>query len=180
MARRYSTGTYSAATLTVQFNHHCGMALEEELEGSVLNGHDSDGTLKTEALEEVLRQLRHALDTEDAAAAPAVQLGTVSHGTLRTADLIDRFSETLSMYRPALAARLRRRYPSAADWADVETAELVSGPEPDIAIYYLEALEEALCDLAPAGHWFAAHEGDGSDYGFWAVDATPFPRLRTP
>jgi hypothetical protein len=28
---------------------------------------------------------------------------------------------------------------------------------------------DALNDLAPAGYYFGAHEGDGSDFGFWPL-----------
>ncbi|HYW24877.1 MAG TPA: hypothetical protein VE953_11985 [Terriglobales bacterium] len=37
--------------------------------------------------------------------------------------------------------------------------------------WLLEDLYDALNDLAPEGCYFGAHEGDGSDFGFWPIDA---------
>tara|TARA_Y100000310_G_scaffold275814_1_gene292541 strand:+ start:92 stop:355 length:264 start_codon:yes stop_codon:yes gene_type:complete len=33
----------------------------------------------------------------------------------------------------------------------------------------LEELCDVLNDLAPGDHYFGAHEGDGSDFGFWPI-----------
>ena len=78
-------------------------------------------------------------------------VGTVSHGTLRTSDLI----QTLG----AVLAELDPTRPVSALLLDEEEQE-----------DHLVELFDSLAELAPAGFWFGAHEGDGSDFGFWPVD----------
>jgi hypothetical protein len=31
----------------------------------------------------------------------------------------------------------------------------------------INSIQDALCEFAPKGHIFGAHEGDGSDFGYW-------------
>lgn len=89
-------------------------------------------------------------------------IGTISHGTLRTEDLLAAFANELRMIEPnaslvaeADAVALLHSF----GWLDImgsrEAGELV------------EDLIEALNALAPAYCYFGTTEGDGSDFGFW-------------
>lgn len=89
----------------------------------------------------------------------AIVAGTVSHGTLRSEDLIESFMWVLKAHQPdndlieeceAILARANGA-PLVTDYA----CELVGD------------LMDALDRLAPEGMHFGAHEGDGSDFGFW-------------
>lgn len=102
-------------------------------------------------------------------------VGTVSHGTMRTRDLIDAFTQhlrwlyglnevyprtgTLHARSRELIDEMRRVRVSYADRDDYYESEA--------ACDHLDALFEILNEYAPPGHYFGAHEGDGSDYGFW-------------
>lgn len=112
--------------------------------------------------------------------------GSVSHGTLRTSDLLPAFVSLLSdvledaTFRPgadspdvvarmaetqsilgALEGEITRQHDAGMleEWAESEGAS-----------WDLEWLFDALEEWAPEGYTFGAHEGDGSDFGFWLVD----------
>lgn len=89
-------------------------------------------------------------------------VGTISHGTLRTADLIMAFWSELDQLDPAQAAEFKRRDPEIFAWAEADEPD-----EPDDAVYLLEDLHTSLSELAPTGCYFGAIDGDGSDFGFW-------------
>lgn len=87
---------------------------------------------------------------------------SVSHGTLRYVDLLQAFFDVLD----------------ASEMADVvseETKALIDGlgadevedDQMEEAGYALEELYDLLSEHAPEGSFFGAHEGDGSDFGFW-------------
>jgi hypothetical protein len=89
--------------------------------------------------------------------------GTVSHGTLRTQDLLQSFSETLEQYRPGnpLVIEARR---ALEDW-DSETDSIIrNAAAADLLNEIQDRLNEVAADF---GGYFGAHEGDGSDFGFW-------------
>jgi hypothetical protein len=104
------------------------------------------------------------------------QIGTVSHGTMRPQDLIPCFLEELGARQVNLSkfALKFRELQSEADaflhklhvwgvilddndpwWDSEESAQM------------LEALFDALGELAPPYCYFGSHPGDGCDYGFW-------------
>ena len=114
-----------------------------------------------------------------------VELGTVSHGTLRVQDLLPAFLDTLSQLDPPRYSKIileldaeyqRSKTPVGiasyaggyckgldlcdddAWWSSERSDEL------------LTELFDALDDLAPEGARFGSHVGDGSDFGFWAVE----------
>jgi len=108
------------------------------------------------------------------------KIGTVSHGTLRTNDLLETFADTLEdlIQRNAETwcnddgRALRDKYVSIV----CDARELCEAIESDDAhesaiedAEYLlnEKLMDALNDFAPPYCTFSAHEGDGSDFGFW-------------
>ena len=96
-------------------------------------------------------------------------VGTVSHGTLKTDDLLEAFGWELQQISDdaehlALAkkARARAHY---FTWNDLPEGEEVEETEADSAL--VGDLIDALTELAPAYCYFGAIEGDGSDFGFW-------------
>jgi hypothetical protein len=106
--------------------------------------------------------------------------GSVSHGTLRTEDLLSAFSSELEwqigrngafLSMPenfALRDRLAKLLGEAQDaWQeDGETLQ-----DEDLAAEMVNELQDALSDnFAPAYGYFGAHCGDGSDFGFWLGD----------
>jgi hypothetical protein len=108
-------------------------------------------------------------------------LGTVSHATLRTEDLIDAFSDELSAIVCAKdrTESERELLSLASAWLGREQDD--EAPKQDIheeeGSQLVNDLVDALNDHAPACTYFGAHEGDGSDFGFWpswdAIDELP-------
>jgi hypothetical protein len=93
--------------------------------------------------------------------------GTVSHGTLRESDLISRFLSKLDSCNPSESKKLRKDYGIRSN----TNIEKWVKKNPDDAGYLLnDELFEALQEVAPPGHYFGAHEGDGSDFGFWPTE----------
>ena len=83
---------------------------------------------------------------------------TVIHGTLRTEDLVEAFTDEYERLggRPSNVELFRSHL------------LLEEGESREDELHYdLEDLYELLNDLAPEGTSFGAHEGDGSDFGFW-------------
>lgn len=95
--------------------------------------------------------------------------GTVIHGTYRYEDLIPAFTEVLERYAPNRARRLRRAY------GNVYRAIHAGAPAENDATWLLDALFDELNEIAPPGHYFGAHPGDGSDFGFWPDAILPEP-----
>lgn len=106
--------------------------------------------------------------------------GTVSHGTLRPLDLLESFANELEhqVRRNAEAWRgeaggaerdrlvnlvTEAREFNADNHLDPRAIEPLAG---DLA----DALAEELQMFAPDGHYFGAHPGDGSDFGYWEDD----------
>lgn len=85
------------------------------------------------------------------------EVGSVSSGTLIVWDLVKAFAAELHRLDPS--NRLIGLY-----------LEYDSGARPRTKYneqYMWEDLFKALEGLAPSGMYFGAHEGDGSDFGFW-------------
>lgn len=91
--------------------------------------------------------------------------GSISHGTMRPEDLIPYFCYELRY----LAEANRDKDGTLRFCQKVE--RLISQDtgyfESDNAQYDLEELFERLNAYALPYHYFGAHPGDGSDYGFW-------------
>jgi hypothetical protein len=81
------------------------------------------------------------------------QPGTVIHGTLREEDLVPAFLDCLEELDKKAADELRANMPK---YGTDEMAEFLN-----------EELFNTLNLHAPDGHYFGAHPGDGSDFGFW-------------
>jgi hypothetical protein len=85
---------------------------------------------------------------------------SVSHATLREADLIPAFEGMLDIagveyVRPPSVAKLLLDQP------------LTDDEHEEIGYYLNETLFDLLNDIAPEGTSFGSHPGDGSDFGFW-------------
>lgn len=88
---------------------------------------------------------------------------SISHGTMRTQDLIPAFMEVI--HDTPEYVQLMNAVPfhaledkSAAWWDSEEASQL------------LESLFDTLDGYSPEGYSFGSHPGDGSDYGYWETD----------
>lgn len=111
------------------------------------------------------------------------KIGTISHGTLRTEDLLSTFIselESLMLINGNYFAqplnrshrdRLTRMIGDAQDCFD-ENGEDISDEEKQQIALDLVSLEmpDALNEFAPPYCYFGAHPGDGSDFGFWPME----------
>ena len=82
------------------------------------------------------------------------EIGSVSSGTMREADLIPVFLRELALYNSDAARSLNQLH------VDLELCE------EDLS-RLLEELFDRLDECAPDGCYFGSHPGDGADYGFW-------------
>ena len=89
-------------------------------------------------------------------------IGTISHGTMRPEDLIPVFARELEW----LSANQRTNEETAL----IADADALTRFNTNKAHDILEYLFDALDQHAPSNCYFGAHEGDGSDYGFWPFD----------
>jgi hypothetical protein len=94
-------------------------------------------------------------------------IGSISHGTLRTIDLLQSFTSELE------SLDTDGKYVSLISEANgiierIEDDDFCSDEDEEAAEYLVnEDLFDALNGLAPDGCYFGSHEGDGSDFGFW-------------
>lgn len=99
-----------------------------------------------------------------------VKTGTLISGTHRKQDLIPKFLNAVCEYCEVEYAQLMTApfgfvpayalEDDQADWWSSEDAD-----------HALEELSGLLEDVAPVGHYFGAHPGDGADFGFWELEA---------
>ena len=96
-------------------------------------------------------------------------LGTVIHGTHRPQDLIPAFLDEIRRCSPAHYEELMVLPfgPIPAHAAEDEDADWWTSEE---AGYLLEELHDILDGAAPEGYRFGAHEGDGTDFGYWPIE----------
>lgn len=95
-------------------------------------------------------------------------LGTISHGTLRTQDLLRAFADEYKRLVPFNGGGLCSEAHGVADMIDTESLpqDYESGAE------IVNELIDALSEIAAreGDYYFGATEGDGSDFGFWEND----------
>lgn len=97
-------------------------------------------------------------------------VGTISHGTLKTDDLLEAFGwelqhlDDVSAEHRALAEEARELAHAYA-WSEADETEAVADKANDL----VNALHDALNEYAPAYCYFGTAEGDGSDFGFWPI-----------
>jgi hypothetical protein len=98
--------------------------------------------------------------------------GTLIHGTHAEWLLIPAFFDELREHAPVAAANIVNDFGqgfidrcSTMDGLDYSLVN-----EMDNRGWLMEALYDALDDIAPEGCYFGAHPGDGADFGFWEAD----------
>lgn len=101
--------------------------------------------------------------------------GSVSHGTLRTEDLLDTFAGELDYQlgrqtRSFKRAAFRKLIREARAAAEADKHEI--GPE------LVDMLCDALGEFSPPYGYFGTHPGDGADFGYWLADLEDFDGLR--
>ena len=102
-------------------------------------------------------------------------MGSVSHGTLRSQDLVESFYNELEW-------QLQRQDRTPEDREEIDKLHYVLGDCGDecwdadgnvvdneelLSEWINETLIDALNQFSPAYCSFGAHEGDGSDFGYW-------------
>ena len=93
-------------------------------------------------------------------------LGTISHGTLIPADLIQAFSDRLATM-PDLDISVKELIADSIAHLEQLAGDYDPPVSDESAHWLLERLTDALNERAPAYVYFGALEGDGSDFGFW-------------
>ena len=100
------------------------------------------------------------------------QLGSISHGTLRTQDLLPAFLETLTARGGKMPDDLEcGKHIEYLNWPSLDTTACDDDDKfwgSEEAMWDMEALTDALQALCPTFVYFGTLEGDGSDFGFWA------------
>jgi hypothetical protein len=95
-------------------------------------------------------------------------LGSVSHGTLRTEDLLDAFAYELEYHVSKNEwSSPEGRATRDAHMAIIGAAREIEDYDSEEAAYILDELTDALNEFAPPYCYFGANEGDGADFGFW-------------
>lgn len=92
--------------------------------------------------------------------------GSVSHGTMLPGDLIPAFLSMLKHLDPDRAKSIEEEYEDVIRDPD--------GADADVENDLLERLFDILDEYSPNGCYFGAHEGDGSDYGYWVSDVPEY------
>jgi hypothetical protein len=89
-------------------------------------------------------------------------VGTVIHGTLRPEDLIEAFTRELQW-----VSRNDRETHESEILARCDAADGIPEDDwPEIVNELIDALDAR----APKDCYFGAHEGDGSDFGYWPIE----------
>ena len=97
------------------------------------------------------------------------QPGSISHGTMRTEDLIPTFMSHLFKEDPKKARMIWKQYPNLLQaLCDKQAGIQSEWWDSDEAIEILNNdLFDIMQNYAPEDHYFGSHPGDASDYGYW-------------
>lgn len=98
---------------------------------------------------------------------------TVIHGTQQPEHLIPTLIKFLDLVKEKLSFEKRESF--VATWTAIDNfLAVVENQEnyltSDQAVEDLETILSWLNELAPDGFYFGPHIGDGSDFGYWAVE----------
>jgi len=92
-----------------------------------------------------------------------IRIGTLIHGTLRAEDLLEAFADELHRIEG-------KTQPVRDAYELLDTVDDWSNEQRELAMCLInETLFDALNEYAPPHVYFGAHEGDGSDFGFWPI-----------
>lgn len=91
--------------------------------------------------------------------------GSVSHGTLRTEDLLVAFADELEYQIKRQPRSYKRR-----DARKLITEARHTNPATEYALEMVYELQDALEEFAPPYCYFGTHPGDGSDFGYWVSE----------
>ena len=98
-----------------------------------------------------------------------VTIGTISHGTLRTEDLLETFADELNRLSDNPSHKQLIFF--AQEWIakDLSTPDLEQAMPwfAEDGAQMVGELSDALNEYAPVYCYFGTLEGDGSDFGFW-------------
>lgn len=90
------------------------------------------------------------------------QLGTIGHGTHNASSLIPDFVDVIRKFRPDFTLP-----EDVAEILDMDDDEVTPDQDQRLDEYLNEELWYAMDEFAPPFAYFGAHEGDGSDFGYW-------------
>ena len=140
---------------------------------------DGDTESYREIVDQIINIQNQIYDTEVKIESMFADIGTVSHGTMRTQDLIPLFLSTIHEVDPKkynalvdvaeeLDAPIGSAYLSKGCTRGIDACDDHEWWTSDNAIEFLnEDLWDQMNLIAPPYTCFGSHEGDGSDYGFW-------------
>ena len=98
--------------------------------------------------------------------------GSVSSGTMRPLDLLSTFTAELDQWDRDAAVAWRELFPEVASaLADEDPEEALEEVDGGLVSEAVDELFDRLDYISPPGCHFGAHEGDGSDYGWWYMPA---------
>ena len=110
----------------------------------------------------------------------SARIGSISHGTLRTNDLLGTFMGELESLAFLSGEYLSQNHEARDRFANLvgeaqdcfdEDGEEIDEEKYDVAEELVnETLPDALQEFAPPYCYFGAHPGDGSDFGFWPCE----------
>lgn len=105
-------------------------------------------------------------------------IGTISHGTLRSVDLLEAFADELNRLEEDHHLVIEAR----AVLTLMANAWTIEESMPDAVSDLVNALQDALSEYAPPYCYFGTNEGDGSDFGFWPCmdSVNELPRVSDP
>ena len=97
--------------------------------------------------------------------------GSISHGTLRNEDLFPAFVRCLFTLDSGQCREFEKANPNLLQaLCDKECGIPTDWWDSEEAAFVMEELSDLLDGYAPEGHYFGAHPGDGSDFGFWPCE----------
>lgn len=94
---------------------------------------------------------------------------SLSEGTLRDADLIDRFAEFLRNNYKTGYYNVAAEYPELDQYDSAEELVKYDVLDAEELSELVGMLIWELNEIAPKGCYFGAHIGDGASFGFWEV-----------
>ena len=118
--------------------------------------------LKESDLHKIVKETVRRVIKED------MQPGTISHGTMRNQDVLPKLMSTLFTEDPNRAREIWNGNPDFLE-ALCDLNAGIENPwwDSEDACYMSEELFNVMNEYSPEGHYFGAHPGDGSDFGYW-------------